>query len=326
MKTIVTHIGPDLDAITSVWLVKTFFQGWEEAMVAFVPAGTTLNKMEPDSNPDILHVDTGFGKFDHHQTKDDTICAATLVYSAIQKESGDNPALLRLVSHVNEIDHFKNVYYPTPAADMWDFDLSSIIEGWRLIYPEDPVKYVHLGFECLEAVYKTIQNKLWAEKELQEKAIFFDSKWGRSMGIATPNDDVIHLAQKNGIRLAMRKDPKKQYVRIKSLPDEDIDLTPLYDALKEKDPTASWFLHASHHMVLNGSTKNPEMKDLVVQVKEAKTGSFSFGGGYSTVDQLVGFVEVEQKNFDITNWPRFTGGGQDLLLRAEAGQLVGTYN
>lgn len=66
-------------------------------------------------------------------------------------------------------------------------------------------------------------------------------------------------------------------------------------------------------------TKNPEMKNLVVQVKEAKTGSFSFGGGYSTVDQLVGFVEIEQKNFDITNWPRFTGGGQDLMLRAEAG-------
>ncbi len=66
-------------------------------------------------------------------------------------------------------------------------------------------------------------------------------------------------------------------------------------------------------------TKNPEMKNLIVQVKEAKTGSFSFGGGYSTVDQLVGFVEIEQKNFDITNWPRFTGGGQDLLLRAEAG-------
>jgi outer membrane protein insertion porin family len=66
-------------------------------------------------------------------------------------------------------------------------------------------------------------------------------------------------------------------------------------------------------------TKNAEMKNLIVQVKEAKTGSFSFGGGYSTVDQLVGFVEVEQKNFDITNWPRFTGGGQDLLLRAEAG-------
>jgi outer membrane protein insertion porin family len=55
-----------------------------------------------------------------------------------------------------------------------------------------------------------------------------------------------------------------------------------------------------------------DYKDLVVQVKEAKTGSFSFGVGYSTVDRLVGFVEVEQKNFDISNWSSFTGGGQDL--------------
>ena len=66
-------------------------------------------------------------------------------------------------------------------------------------------------------------------------------------------------------------------------------------------------------------TNQEDLKDLVVQVKEAKTGSFSFGGGYSTVDKLVGFVEVEQKNFDIANWPSFTGGGQDLRARAQIG-------
>jgi outer membrane protein insertion porin family len=66
-------------------------------------------------------------------------------------------------------------------------------------------------------------------------------------------------------------------------------------------------------------TNQEDYKDLIVQVKEAKTGSFSFGGGYSTVDRLVGFVEVEQKNFDISNWSSFTGGGQDLRLRAQIG-------
>ncbi len=68
-------------------------------------------------------------------------------------------------------------------------------------------------------------------------------------------------------------------------------------------------------------TDDPAKKDLVVQVKEAKTGTLSFGGGYSTVDQLVGFVEIEQRNFDFTNWPTFTGGGQHLSLRAETGSL-----
>lgn len=66
-------------------------------------------------------------------------------------------------------------------------------------------------------------------------------------------------------------------------------------------------------------TDQSEQKDLIVQVKEAKTGSFSFGGGYSTVDKLVGFIELEQKNFDIANWPSFTGGGQDLRFRGELG-------
>jgi outer membrane protein insertion porin family len=66
-------------------------------------------------------------------------------------------------------------------------------------------------------------------------------------------------------------------------------------------------------------TETQDQKDLLVEVKEAKTGSFSFGGGYSTVDSLIGFVEVEQKNFDFANWPSFTGGGQKLSARAEIG-------
>jgi outer membrane protein insertion porin family len=62
-------------------------------------------------------------------------------------------------------------------------------------------------------------------------------------------------------------------------------------------------------------------EDLVVKVKETKTGSFSFGGGFSSVDRLMGLVELEQRNFDITNFPRFTGAGQDLLLRVEVGTV-----
>ncbi len=73
------------------------------------------------------------------------------------------------------------------------------------------------------------------------------------------------------------------------------------------------------------STDDPEKKDLIVDVKESKTGSFSFGGGYSTVDQFVGFVEIDQKNFDWKNWPYFTGAGQDLRLRASFGSTTNDY-
>jgi outer membrane protein insertion porin family len=60
-------------------------------------------------------------------------------------------------------------------------------------------------------------------------------------------------------------------------------------------------------------------KDLTVQVEEKRTGSFSFGGGFSTVDQLVGFAELTQGNFDLQNWPAFTGAGQKFRLRVQYG-------
>jgi outer membrane protein insertion porin family len=69
----------------------------------------------------------------------------------------------------------------------------------------------------------------------------------------------------------------------------------------------------------------PQMRDLVVEVKESKTGEFSFGGGYSSVDKLIGFVEIAQKNFDWRNFPYFTGAGQDLRLRAELGSLAKNF-
>jgi len=73
-------------------------------------------------------------------------------------------------------------------------------------------------------------------------------------------------------------------------------------------------------------TQSPDKKNLIVDVKETKTGAFSFGGGYSTVDQFVGFVEIEQKNFDWRNWPYFTGAGQNLKLRASIGNLSNGFD
>lgn len=60
-------------------------------------------------------------------------------------------------------------------------------------------------------------------------------------------------------------------------------------------------------------------KDLTVQVEEKRTGSLNFGAGFSTVDSIVGFVELTQGNFDILNWPNFTGGGQKFRARIQLG-------
>src|SRR5436305_6239001 len=60
-------------------------------------------------------------------------------------------------------------------------------------------------------------------------------------------------------------------------------------------------------------------KNLDIQVEEKRTGSLNFGAGFSTVDSLIGFIELTQVNFDITNWPSLTGGGQKFRIRLQGG-------
>jgi outer membrane protein insertion porin family len=63
----------------------------------------------------------------------------------------------------------------------------------------------------------------------------------------------------------------------------------------------------------------PGRKDLNVIVEEKRTGSFNFGVGFSTIDSLVGFAELQQSNFDLFNWPTFVGGGQRFRIRGQYG-------
>lgn len=58
--------------------------------------------------------------------------------------------------------------------------------------------------------------------------------------------------------------------------------------------------------------------DLNVQVKEKQTGQITAGVGFSSVDALVGYVELSQGNFDYKSWPPM-GAGQKFKVRAQLG-------
>ncbi len=66
-------------------------------------------------------------------------------------------------------------------------------------------------------------------------------------------------------------------------------------------------------------TTVPNRKNMVVTVEEKRTGSVTFGAGFSSVDSLLGFVEITQGNFDIFNFPYFTGGGEKFRIRLQYG-------
>ena len=276
MKIIVTHTSPDLDAITSVWLIKRFLNGWENAVVKYVPAGSRINLssemispedyLEPIENigeDEVIHVDTGLGALDHHQTQSDKVCGASLTFDFVRKNSQIKeekiPALERIVNYVVWDDHFKQVFRPDPAADYHELELDGILEGLKYENPGQDDLFVDFIMKCLDAVMYNFESRIWAEKEIEEKGSEFTIKAGQVLAIETLNDSVIKLAQLRGIALVIRKDPKSGNARIKASPKAEIDLTKAYDELKKKDPKASWFLHVGKRMLLNGTSKNPKM-------------------------------------------------------------------
>ncbi|MBP9719393.1 MAG: hypothetical protein KBD46_02905 [Candidatus Levybacteria bacterium] len=296
MKIVVTHTSPDLDAITSVWLIHKFLVGWEHAAVEFVPAGERKNPLESKElalmtdpiervgDDEIIHVDTGLGPLDHHQTQDDTVCGASRTWDYVssfiqggEKWEEKKEAVSRMVKVVVAIDHFKEVFWPDASADYHEFSLFGVLEGLKLQKPNQDMVYVDFIKECLDATLHNFENRIWAEREIKENGKVFETKFGKGMGFESLNDTVLKLAQKMGYTIVVRKDPRKGYVRIKARPAEEgknIDLTPVYEKLSEMDPEATWFLHVSKKMLLNGTTKNPKMKasklslDEIVKVLE----------------------------------------------------------
>ena len=320
MKIIVTHASPDMDAITSVWLIRKFLPGWEDAVVKFVPAGERIarspvrsfppasaplisSKMRAVGSPstsatprsavvekigddEVIHVDTGLGPLDHHQTASDEVCGASLTFDFVKQYQISNikyqisenkkwkdriEAVSRMVKVVVDIDHFKEVYRADATADYHEFSVGSVLDGLKLQKPNKDEFYVDFISECLDAILHEFENRIWAEKEIKNNGIKFKTKYGSGIGFETINDSVIKLAQKIGYVIVIRKDPRKGYVRVKARPSryqisnikyqkDNIDLTLAYEKLKKMDPSATWFLHVGKKMLLNGSVKNPKMR------------------------------------------------------------------
>ena len=68
-----------------------------------------------------------------------------------------------------------------------------------------------------------------------------------------------------------------------------------------------------------GSPGGSGYRDVNVLVEEKATGSVGVGVGFSSIDSIVGFVTLEQSNFDLFNPWNFTGGGQRFAMSLRAG-------
>jgi outer membrane protein insertion porin family len=69
-------------------------------------------------------------------------------------------------------------------------------------------------------------------------------------------------------------------------------------------------------------TNIPGRRDMRVTVKEGRTGTFTFGAGYSTLERATVFATVQQTNFDLFNRRSvFQGDGEKFSIKVSIGSL-----
>lgn len=275
-KLIVAHQNPDLDAIGCIWLLIRFNENdYKGAEVAFVPAGKKIEKVKLSEigieKDEVTHVDTGGGEFDDHTNTKSGESSSVLVFNYLKnkyKHLKDDRALEKVVAFINKTDHFEQYFWPEPDNDRYMFMLEQILNGYKLGGHGNDEEVVTLGKKCLDGVYSMTKILIEAKEELKQ-GIEFETRWGKAIGILSSNDSVIKLGQKLGYNVVIRKDPQLGNLRIKAAPLSEIDLTPVFDKIREQDKLGTWYFHPGKHMLINGSRKHLGQKPSPLTLESA---------------------------------------------------------
>lgn len=257
-ETIVGHLAPDLDCLVAIWILIRF-GGADDAELVFVPAGSTLDGHPADSDPRIVHVDTGGGRFDHHQHADRALSAAELVRRAV---ATDDTALHRLVNYVTRLDNADI----SPGKEVLFFNINDLISGYNQLFPTRPHHVAQAMMPNFDAWYEYENRQLRLEQAFSQR-LEFHTPWG--LGIAMQSDDggSSRLAYGRGAVLYAYRDGRGN-MGIAAQSRSDVDLEPVYVDLKRVDSAADWYLHPNHRMLLCGTAKAPSRQPSSLTLEE----------------------------------------------------------
>lgn len=118
-------------------------------------------------------------------------------------------------------------------------------------------------------------------------------------------------------------------------PDRPLDGTQIEES-KTRLRNAQLFATGSAKVTLQPeNVENPGYRDVLVEVDETNTGTFSIGGAVNSDSGLAAYVSMTQRNFDISDTPdtfgdffngdAFRGGGQTFNISASPGSEQQLY-
>jgi hypothetical protein len=244
--TIVGHLAPDLDCLTAIWILVRF-GGAANAELVFVPSGETFEQRPVDTDPRIVHVDTGGGRYDHHQRKSQSLCAAELVRRAI---AANDLALERMVRQVCQLDNAT-----ATVGDNGFFNINALITGYNLLFPTRPRHVADAMLPNLDAWHAHESRQLRLEQAFVRR-LEFDTPWGLGIALESEDGGSSKLAYGHGAVLYAYRDGNG-WMGIAAQSRSNVDLAPIYQDLQTVDGEADWYLHPNHRLLLCGTAKAP---------------------------------------------------------------------
>lgn len=261
MKTLITHINPHLDDIFAIWLLKKYDPKYADYSVDFISATHDMGHEESEEK---VFVGTGGGKFDEHKEGLAT-CAGSLVFDYLKKEGLLPQDVLTVKALESMVSWNKSVDMGTaPISEFGEFSIQAFIRS-KDSKKQSSMDDVELGGKILDRVLE-VQARTQQSFKDWESRVEFESKFGKTYAIKSDTIDR-PFCKKMGGDLFLLLSPKYNGVQFFT-PSHELDLSPIYEKVKQMDPEADWFLHQSHHMVLCGSSAAPEAKQTKLSFEE----------------------------------------------------------
>lgn len=223
------------------------FAGGDQAELQFVPAGQTLEDMDADADHQIVHVDTGRGRFDHHQRAASDLCAAELVRRAV---APFDLALQRMVTQVCQIDNAR-----ASAGENTFFNINALIAGYNLLFPTRPHHVAYAMLPNLDAWYQHESRQIRLEQAFAHR-LEFDTPWGLGIAMESEEGGSSKLAYGRGAVLYAYRDGNG-WMGVAAQSRSPVDLSNVYSDLQVIDTQADWYLHPNKRLLLCGTAKAP---------------------------------------------------------------------
>lgn len=221
-------------------------------------------------------------------------------------------------------DNSADVVLIFPITEGKQYHVGTVaVEGTQVLTPEEVKKALRMGPGSvyspagLEQDIKTIQDIYGSRGYIDVQIIPETVSGGPLVQNVTYRVDEGVQSYLNRVNISGNTRTKDKVIRRElALSPGEVYNSVRVDASRERLRNLNYFDRVD---LFPSDTLIPGRKDLNVVVTEKRTGSLNFGAGFSSIDSVIGFVEVTQSNFDVTNWPRFTGGGQRFRTRIQYG-------